>query len=136
MKKIALCLVFGLSTLFFLFMLLNGIGLANQYNWPFIESIAFFNQYALCLFLIPIYWFHQYTIYTIAGKATIVSFSPTLKWLMYILGFLCSEALANALFFKLMQMPGGNQLFIITAILGIGYVPLYVYNQFRSEMGK
>ncbi|QHT66698.1 hypothetical protein GXP67_08520 [Rhodocytophaga rosea] len=133
MKKIALSLVFGFSILFFLFMLLNGIGLANQYNWPFMEGIAFFNQYGLCLFLLPLYWFHQYRL---AYKTGLAGLSTNFTRLMYILGFLCSEAVANAVFFKLMQMPGGNQLFMIAAILGIGYAPLYVYNQFRMEMGK
>jgi hypothetical protein len=58
------------------------------------------------------------------------------KWrkCMFVLGFLCAEALANAVFFKLMHMPGGNQLFIITAILGMGYVPLYMFSKYRLEL--
>jgi hypothetical protein len=51
----------------------------------------------------------------------------------FTLGFLCSEALANAIFFKLMHMPGGNQLFIITAVLGMIYVPFYTFRRYKLE---
>lgn len=131
MKKIILVFAFVLSMFFFVSTLVNGIGLANNYDWPFMEELAFFNQYAICLFILPLYWLHQYK--TVAQKAN-DGLSSTWRLWMFVFGFLCAEALTNAIFFKLMQMPGGNQLFIITAILGMCYVPLYMYNKYRLEL--
>lgn len=128
MKKIIFSFVFVLSMLLFLFILINGIGLANNYNWPFMEELAFFNQYAICLFILPVYWLHQYRI---AKKEAKDGMSSAWRLGMFVLGFLATEAFANALFFKLMHMPGGNQLFIITAVLGICYVPLYMFSKYR-----
>jgi hypothetical protein len=131
MKKIILSFVFVLSMLFFLSTLINGIGLANNYDWPFMKDLAFFNQYAICLFILPVYWLHQYKI---AQKEVNDGLSSKGKLGMFVLGFLCAEALTNAVFLKLMHMPGGNHLLIITAILGICYVPLYMISKYRLAL--
>jgi hypothetical protein len=131
MKKIIWSFVFVLAMLFFLFTLVNGIGLANNYDWPFMQELAFFNQYAFCLFILPVYWLHQFKI---AERKANDGLSAKWRVWMFIIGFLCTEALANAIFFKLMHMPGGNQLFIITALLGFCYVPLYMFSKYRVEL--
>lgn len=128
MKKLTFILVFLLSVSFFTCILLNGIRLLNNYDWAFVNDLAFINQYTFCLFLLPLYWLHQYTV---AKKDPSDGLRAGTKAVIYTLGFLCSEALANAVFFKLMHMPGGNQLFIITAVLGIVYVPLFLFRKYK-----
>jgi hypothetical protein len=128
MKKFIFILTLLLSVSFFACIFLNGIRLVNNYNWAFISDLAFINQYAFCLFFLPLYWFHQYKM-AINGPHD--GLREGTKVLMFTLGFLCSEALANAVFFKLMHMPGGNQLFIITAVLGIAYMPLFLLRKYR-----
>jgi hypothetical protein len=130
MKKLTFILVLLLSVSFFSCILLNGIRLLNNYDWAFVSDMAFINQYAVCLFLLPLYWLHQYTM---AKKDPGDGLRAGTKAVIYTLGFLCSEALANAVFFKLMHMPGGNQLFIITAVLGIAYVPLFLFRKYRLD---
>lgn len=102
-------------------MLLHGIALLRGETWPLLISIAFGNHYALCLLVLPFYWWQQ-------QQAT-----PANGWqvLQLTAGFLCSEALINAIFFKLMHMPGAMQLYVIAALLGMIYVPLYGIRQFR-----
>jgi hypothetical protein len=128
MKKLTFILVLLLSVSFFTCILLNGIRLLNNYEWAFVSDLAFINQYAVCLFLLPLYWLQQYTM---AKKDPSDGLRAGTKAVIYTLGFLCSEALANAVFFKLMHMPGGNQLFIITAVLGIVYVPLFLFRKYK-----
>lgn len=130
MKKITLILAFLVAMFFFSTTLLNGIGLLNKYDWLFMEELAFINQYAVCLFILPLYWLNQYKN---ASQQANDGLSGKARQLMFMLGFLCSEALVNAVFFKLMHMPGGNQLFIITAILGMIYVPFYIFRKYRLE---
>ncbi len=130
MKKTILILALLASIFFFAGILINGIGLLNNYKWAFMEEIAFTNQYMICLFILPLYWLHQYRI---AKKDTSDNLSSATKQLMFMLGFLCSEALVNALFFKIMHMPGGNQLFIISAVLGMIYVPFYLFRKYKLE---
>ncbi len=128
MKKLTFILAFLLSIFFFICILLNGIRLLNNYDWAFMNNLAFINQYAVCLFILPLYWLHQYKM---AKQDPNDGLGARIKVVMFILGFLCSEALANAIFFKLMHMPGGNQLFIITAVLGIADVPLLLFRKYR-----
>ncbi len=131
MKKLLFISVLLISISFFTFFLLNGIKVSNNYDWTFINDLAFINQYAVCLFILPLYWFHQYKM---AKNNSADGLGTGTKITMFTLGFLCSEALANALFFKLMQMPGGNGLFIITALLGMAYVPLFLFRKYRLEL--
>jgi hypothetical protein len=128
MKKITLILACAVTMFFFLSTLINGIGLLQQYEWSFMPYLAMINQYAIGLFVLPAYWLHQYRI--AAGDPT-DGLTPALKRIMYLLGFLCSEALVHAVFLKLAHMPGGNQLFIISAILGMAYMPLYLYRKYQ-----
>jgi hypothetical protein len=128
MKKLTFVLAFLLSLFFFVCILLNGVRLLNNYDWAFMNDLAFINQYAFCLFILPLYWLHQYRM---AKQAPNDGLGIKMKLVMFSIGFLCSEALANAVFFKLMHMPGGNQLFIITAVLGMVYVPLFLFRKYR-----
>jgi membrane protease YdiL (CAAX protease family) len=130
MKKFILILVFLAAMLFFFSTLLNGIRLLYNYDWYFMEALALINQYAISLFILPLYWLHQYKN---AGNQSSDGLSGKSRQFMFTLGFLCSEALANAIFFKLMHMPGGNQLFIITAVLGMIYVPFYTFRRYKLE---
>ena len=121
MKKNILLLASIVMAFFFVSTFLQGLRLLNNYNWAFMEDLAFINQYALCLFILPLYWHHQYKLDLHQPNAV----SPVWKGAAYATGFCCSEALVNAVFFKLMHLSGGNQLFILAAVLGIIYVPLY-----------
>ena len=130
MKKLTLILVFLAAMLFFFTTLLNGIRLLYNYDWYFMGELALINQCAISLFIIPLYWLHQYKN---ARNQSSDGLSEKSRQFMFVFGFLCSEALANAIFFKLMHMPGGNQLFIITAVLGMIYVPFYVFRKYKLE---
>lgn len=128
MKKFAVIAESLVMILFFITTLLQGIRLLNQYTWPFIAELAFVNQYAMCLFILPRYWLHHYRM---AVRESGENMSPGIIRLISITGFLCSESFINAVFFKIMHMPGGDQLFIITAILGMIYVPFYCVRKYR-----
>jgi hypothetical protein len=82
----------------------------------------------MCLFILPQYWFHQYKT---ALRESAESMNLAAIRFMFITGFLCSESFINAVFFKIMHMPGGNQLFIVTAVLGMMYVPFYCVRKYR-----
>ena len=122
MKKNILLLASVVMTFFFVSTFLQGLRLLNNYNWAFMEDLAFINQYALCFFIVPLYWYHQYKLDLQQPNDAV---SPAWKGVAYATGFCCSEALVNAVFFKLMHLPGGNQLFILAAVLGVIYVPFY-----------
>lgn len=128
MKKFILITASLVLTFFFFTTLLHGIRLLNGYEWPFMEALAFINQYAICLFILPVYWFHHYRM-ALLEQGEGLSLAAT--QFMFVVGFLCSEALVNAVFFKIMHLPGGNQLFIITAALGMVYVPFYCLRKYR-----
>lgn len=128
MKKFALIAESLVLILFFFTTLLQGIRLLNQYSWPFMAELAFVNQYAMCLFILPRYWLRHYRV---ALRESGESMSLAATRFMFIAGFLCSESFVNAVFFKIMHMPGGDQLFIITAILGMIYVPFYCVRKYR-----
>ena len=44
---------------FFACMLLHGIALLRGETWPLLISFAFVNHYALCLLVLPFYWWQQ-----------------------------------------------------------------------------
>jgi hypothetical protein len=91
------------------------------------EDLAFVTQYLICLLFLPLYWHHHYQLAAAHNDGQ----TNLTKGIMFIAGFLCSEALINAIFFKLMHMPGGNQLLVAAAILGIIYVPYYTIRKYR-----
>lgn len=127
MKKTIFVLITAAMAFFFLTTLLQGIRLLNDYQWSFMEDLAFTNQYLICLIVLPVYWLDQY-------RLTLQSpdgMSSALKRFAFVVGFLCSEALVNAIFFKLLHLPGGNHLFVIASCLGLAYVPLYYIRKFR-----
>lgn len=121
MKKVLIVASSVVMMLFFITTFLQGMRLLNNYQWSFMEEIAFANQYLICLLFLPVYWYNQYRL----AAETEDGFSKSLKQIAFMVTFLCSEALVNAVFFKLMSMPGGNQLFIIAGILGAMYIPFY-----------
>jgi hypothetical protein len=128
MKKFVFVLASIAFISFFISILLHGIRLLNHYDWSFIEDLAFIHQYIICLFLLPLYWYNQYRH---ALKEQHDGLGTGFKSAMYTIGFLCSEAFVNTIFFKLMHLPGGDQLYVITAILGILYVPFYCLRKYK-----
>jgi hypothetical protein len=127
MKKIIFFATASVLGLFFLAMFFQGLRLINNYEWRFLEDLAFVTQYLICLLFLPLYWHHHYTL----AIAHTDGLANTTKGIMFLIGFLCSEALINAIFFKLMHMPGGNQLFVAAASLGLIYVPFYTVRKYR-----
>lgn len=121
MKKILIVASSVVMMFFFVTTFLQGLRLLNNYQWTFMEALAFTSQYLVCLLFLPVYWYLQYKLAAMSEDG----FSKSLKQIAFAVAFLCSEALVNAVFFKLMNMPGGNQLFIIAGVLGAVYIPFY-----------
>jgi ribosomal protein S13 len=127
MKKIIFFLSAIGVTIFFVTTFLQGLRLVNQYEWNFMIDLAFITQYIISLFLLPVYWLHHYKV-SIQQNHNAPALSQRF---MFFTGFLCSEALVNAVFFKLMHLPGGNQLFVATAVLGMVYMPFYMIEKYK-----
>ncbi len=130
MKKIMIVTSSVVMMFFFITMVFQGMRLLNNYEWDFMADLAFANQYLICLLFLPVYWFRQYKLAT----DTEDGLSRTLRQISFAAGFLCSEALVNAVFFKLMQMPGGNQLFIVAGVLGAMYIPFYGIRRLKMAL--
>lgn len=127
MKKIIFFLCAIGVAIFFVTTFFQGLRLINQYEWNFMIDLAFITQYVISLFLLPVYWLHHYKMSIRQNH----DLSALAQRFMFCTGFLCSEALANAVFFKLMHMPGGNQLFVATAVLGMVYMPFYMIQKYK-----
>lgn len=127
MKKTILLLatvslfIYFVSTLFF------AITFLNNSPWEFSVHLAFVNQFLICGFVLPLYWYEQYR----QALLTPDGFGVNLKRFAMIAAFVCSQALVNAVFLKLMHMPGGNYLFVLSAISGMLYVPFYGLRKLR-----
>jgi hypothetical protein len=121
MKKNTLLLASVVMAFFFVSTFLQGLRLLNNHSWAFMEDLAFINQYALCLFILPLYWYHQYKLdLQQANEAE----RPGWTGVAYATGFFCSEALVNAVF-----LTDALTRFILAAVLGVIYVPLYFFRK-------
>ena|SRR5688500_11361213 len=125
MKKTILISALIFSVFFFVSMLLFSFQLLSGSNGVI---IAFFNQLVLCLFILPLYWVHQYQM---AKTEPHIGLAAGAKAFMFLAGFFCSEALVNAVFLKIMHMPGVNPLFIIASVFGLIYGPLYCIRKYK-----
>jgi hypothetical protein len=127
MKKTILLLASASMFFYFVSTLFFALSSLNDSPWKFSVELAFANQFLICGLVLPLYWYEQY-------RNTLLSadgFGVNVKRLAMISGFICSQALANAVFFKLMHMPGGNYLFALTAVSGMVYVPFYSLRKYR-----
>ncbi len=121
MKKFMLLTATLLLVVFFASLLLQSIYFGTE---SFRIKLAFFNEFTICFFVLPLYWYHQYRQAAQNPEISLI--------LGMITGLLCSEACVTGVFFKLMHMPGGSQSFMIAAALGMIYIPLYSLRKYKE----
>jgi hypothetical protein len=127
MKKTILFIATASLFFYFVSTLFFAVTFLNNSPWEFSVPLAFVNQFLICGFVLPVYWYEQYR----NALQTPDGLSVNIKRFAMVSAFICSQALVNAVFLKLMHMPGGNYLFVLTALTGMLYIPFYGVRKFR-----